>query len=85
MIKNLFIFFFFFSSFSFLFLADIYVLAGVVALEEMGGPDVGFRWGRSDAIQELAPEKDNRFSPDGRLPGAFIFIFYFFFQFIIFF
>jgi len=50
--------------------ADIYVLAGVVALEEMGGPDVGFRWGRSDAIQELAPEKDNRFSPDGRLPDG---------------
>ena len=25
--------------------ADIYVLAGVVAIEEMGGPNVGFRWG----------------------------------------
>jgi hypothetical protein len=25
--------------------ADLYVLAGVVAIEEMGGPNVGFRWG----------------------------------------
>ena len=76
------LFFFFFFSF---FLADIYVLAGVVALEEMGGPDVGFRWGRSDAIQELAPEKDNRFSPDGRLPGACFFYFFFFFFNLLFF
>ena len=50
--------------------ADIYVLAGVVAIEEMGGPNVGFRWGRSDAVVEAAPSQDARFSPDGRLPDG---------------
>jgi cytochrome c peroxidase len=50
--------------------ADLYVLAGVVAIEEMGGPNVGFRWGRSDAVAEADPSSDDRFSPDGRLPDG---------------
>jgi len=50
--------------------ADLYVLAGVVAIEEMGGPKVGFRCGRSDALVESSPEDDARFSPDGRLPDG---------------
>ena len=32
--------------------ADLYILAGVVAIDEMGGPEVGFRWGRGDACHE---------------------------------
>lgn len=51
--------------------ADLYILSGVVAVAEMGGPDIPFRPGRSDA--EKVPEKfedDSRFSHDGRLPDA---------------
>lgn len=50
--------------------ADLYILAGVVAVEEMGGPKVGFRSGRSDAIGPEDPARDDRFSPDGRLPDG---------------
>ena len=50
--------------------ADLYILAGVVAVEEMGGPKVGFRSGRSDAPKATTPEEDPRFSPDGRLPDG---------------
>lgn len=50
--------------------ADLYVYAGVVAVEACGGPAVGFRPGRSDAPKPAAPEEDKRFSPDGRLPDA---------------
>merc|ERR1711963_528361 len=50
--------------------ADLYILAGVVAIEEMGGPKVAFRWGRSDANEPKDPKDDTRFSPDGRLPDA---------------
>jgi hypothetical protein len=50
--------------------ADLYVFAGVVAVEACGGPNVGFRPGRSDAAKATAPEQDKRFTPDGRLPGA---------------
>ena len=50
--------------------ADLYVLAGAVAVEEMGGPTIGFRSGRSDASVEAAPSDDSRFSPDGRLPDG---------------
>jgi len=50
--------------------ADLYILAGVVAVEEMGGPKVPFRWGRTDAPAPACPEKDKRFSPDGRLPDG---------------
>ena len=50
--------------------ADLYILAGVVAVEEMGGPKVGFRWGRTDADGPKDPKDDARFSPDGRLPDG---------------
>jgi len=50
--------------------ADLYILAGVVAVEEMGGPTVNFRWGRTDAPEPREPKDDKRFSPDGRLPDA---------------
>jgi len=51
--------------------ADLYIFAGCVAIEAMGGPTLPFRPGRSDAPASAAPEKDSRFSPDGRLPDAF--------------
>lgn len=50
--------------------ADLYILSGVVAVDEMGGPQVGFRYGRTDASQEASPTQDSRFSPDGRLPDG---------------
>ena len=37
----------------------------------MGGPSVGFRWGRNDADGPKDPKEDARFSPDGRLPDGF--------------
>ncbi len=36
----------------------------------MGGPHIPFRPGRSEAREASGPEKDQRFSPDGRLPDA---------------
>lgn len=50
--------------------ADLYVYAGCIAIEEMGGPHIPFRPGRSEASAPSTPEKDPRFSPDGRLPDA---------------
>ena len=50
--------------------ADLYILAGVVAIEEMGGPKVLFRYGRTDAKRATDPKDDTRFSPDGRLPDG---------------
>ena len=44
--------------------ADLYTYAGVVAVEAMGGPKVGFRAGRVDAVTPDAV------TPDGRLPAA---------------
>ena len=44
--------------------ADLYTLAGVVAIEESGGPKIPFRLGREDMDSgETSP-------PDGRLPDA---------------
>lgn len=43
--------------------ADIWTLAGVVAIESMGGPTIPWRTGRNDSS---TPTK----VPDGRLPGA---------------
>jgi len=44
--------------------ADLYTLAGVVAIEESGGPMIPYRLGRKDADSgESSP-------PDGRLPNA---------------
>jgi catalase (peroxidase I) len=44
--------------------ADLWTLAGCVAIEEMGGPKIEWRAGRSDAADgKVCP-------PDGRLPDA---------------
>jgi len=44
--------------------ADLYTLAGVVAVEEMGGPTIKWSPGRTDA------KPTDRIPPDGRLPDA---------------
>jgi len=44
--------------------ADLYTLAGVVAVEEAGGPEIPFRLGREDM------ESGESSPPDGRLPAA---------------
>lgn len=36
----------------------------------MGGPDIGFKAGRTDAEKANSPSEDSRFSPDGRLPDG---------------
>jgi cytochrome c peroxidase len=46
--------------------ADLYVLAGVTMIEEMGGPEIPFRLGRPDATSGSEPTQ----TPDGRLPDA---------------
>ncbi len=42
---------------------DLWTLAGVAAIQEMGGPKIPWRAGRIDGIQDQA-------TPDGRLPDA---------------
>lgn len=42
---------------------DLWTLAGVVAIEEMGGPKIPWRPGRIDATEKNCP-------PEGRLPDA---------------
>ncbi|KAG0322308.1 heme peroxidase [Dissophora globulifera] len=42
---------------------DLWTLAGVCAIQEMGGPTVKWRSGRVDGMEENAP-------PEGRLPDA---------------
>jgi cytochrome c peroxidase len=44
--------------------ADLYALSGVVAIETLGGPKIGFKAGRKDSMDP----KD--VTPDGRLPDA---------------
>lgn len=44
--------------------ADLYVYAGVVVIEEMGGPSIPFRLGRPDAAS------GKECTPDDRLPNA---------------
>lgn len=44
--------------------ADLWVLASYIAIEEMGGLQIPFRWGRKDADDEKACP------PNGRLPDA---------------
>ena len=44
--------------------ADLYTLAGVVAIETLGGPRVGWRAGRKDSFDPSIV------TPDGRLPDA---------------
>jgi cytochrome c peroxidase len=43
--------------------ADLWSLAGAVAIQEMGGPTIKWRPGRSDLTAEAC-------TPDGRLPDA---------------
>lgn len=45
--------------------ADLYTLAGVVAIEGAGGPSIPWRAGRLDAMDPTASV-----TPDGRLPAA---------------
>merc|ERR1719433_1005221 len=45
--------------------ADLWIYAGLVALEEMGGPHIEMRWGRKD---EKSYSK--KIPPNGRLPDA---------------
>ena len=44
--------------------ADLWSLAAVVAVDEMGGPSIPWRWGRKDATD------GKRVGPDDRLPDA---------------
>ncbi|CAH0475863.1 unnamed protein product [Peronospora belbahrii] len=46
--------------------ADLYVLAGVTMIQEMGGPNIPFRFGRPDAKNGHEPTQ----TPDDRLPHA---------------
>jgi len=45
--------------------ADIWIFAGLVALEEMGGPHIEMRWGREDLDQG-----SDKIPENGRLPDA---------------
>jgi cytochrome c peroxidase len=45
--------------------ADLYTLAGVVAIESAGGPSIPWRAGRVDAM-----DPKTSVTPDGRLPAA---------------
>ncbi|KAI9731278.1 MAG: hypothetical protein M1818_007903 [Claussenomyces sp. TS43310] len=44
--------------------ADLWTLAGVVAIKEMGGPDIEWTGGRTDYVD------DSKLPPRGRLPDA---------------
>jgi cytochrome c peroxidase len=44
--------------------ADLWTLAGVVAIKEMGGPDIPWQGGRTDFVD------DSKLPPRGRLPDA---------------
>ena len=43
--------------------SDLWTLAGVVAVQEMGGPKIKWRPGRKDGLEENC-------TPDGRLPDG---------------
>ncbi|KAI0155126.1 peroxiredoxin [Xylariaceae sp. FL1272] len=47
--------------------ADLWTLAGIVAIEEMGGPSIPWKGGRTDFSDE---EATKRLPPRGRLPDA---------------
>jgi len=44
--------------------SDLWILAGVVAVQEMGGPEIEFKAGRTDFVD------DSRLPPRGRLPDG---------------
>ncbi|KAI8903312.1 heme peroxidase [Gorgonomyces haynaldii] len=48
--------------------ADLWTLAGVVAIEQMGGPKINWQPGRSDKDPKTVQAKD--IPPNGRLPDA---------------
>ena len=51
--------------------ADLMIFAGGIAIENMGGPKIGFTPGRKDATEpNVSPSKDKRYTPDDRLPDA---------------
>jgi len=50
--------------------ADLWILSGYVAIEEMGGPKIPFRYGRKDAVDGNETSKQMRTPPNGRLPDA---------------
>jgi cytochrome c peroxidase len=52
------------SKFPWITYADLWCLAGVVAVREMGGPEVAWQGGRTDFVDE------SRLPPRGRLPDA---------------
>lgn len=49
--------------------ADIWILAGIVAIEEMAGPKINFTPGRTDSADATTPGDDAP-TPDGRLPDG---------------
>lgn len=49
--------------------ADLWILAGIVAIEEMGGPKIKFIPGRTDSADATTPGNDAP-TPDGRLPDG---------------
>lgn len=51
------------AQFSWLTYSDLWTLAGVAAIQEMGGPDIPWRPGRADHDVSFC-------TPDGRLPDA---------------
>jgi len=52
--------------------ADIWILAGLVALEEMGGPHIEMRWGREDLDQGFDKIPENGRLPDAALGAAHV-------------
>lgn len=50
--------------------ADLYIFAGKVAIESMGGPEIGFKSGRTDVSDSAPPAPNSVHSPDGRLPDG---------------
>lgn len=44
--------------------SDLWILAGCIAIQEMGGPEIRFRPGRTDYVD------DSKLPPRGRLPDA---------------
>merc|ERR1719433_2345402 len=50
--------------------ADLYIFACYVAIEEMGGPQIPFRWGRRDAGSAHSDDTQLTIPPNGRLPDA---------------
>lgn len=44
--------------------ADLWILGGIVAIKEMGGPDIDFKPGRTDYVD------DSKLPPRGRLPDG---------------